>query len=125
MSIRTAAAKFRLAILSGGLLLQACTTDAAKKPEAEQTPADPTMVAEAPPPPIGSSVYHCANGTDLAIDNLGSSVRVTDAAGESIDMPASPPDSRYRYVHAQHAIVLDGDEALFMKPRGGPIACKR
>ena len=112
------------------LALQGCTTDAPKAAEAAVavTPAEPAgalALTEAPAPPIGISVYHCDNGTDLSVDNLGASVRVTEAAGEAIDMPASPADSRNRYVQANYAIVLEGSDALFMRPRGGPIACKR
>lgn len=93
----------------------------------------PGIAAAAAPPALNdpsapqprSATYACADGASVTIENLGSSVRVTEADGSSEDLPASPANQNSRYGEAHDAIVLDGREALVMKGGATPLACTR
>ena len=69
--------------------------------------------------------YHCENGSEVVIENRGTSVVVTDASGEPVELPASPAGSRARYGSGAYALVLEGGEALWMKAGEEPGTCLR
>lgn len=69
--------------------------------------------------------YSCADGGLITVENLGTSVRLLGAEGESVELPASPASQRNRYGEAADAIVLDGREALIMRGGQEPLACTR
>lgn len=73
----------------------------------------------------GRSIYACEDGETLTVDNTVAAVHIALPDGSAMDMPASPPDSRNRYVSGQNALVLDGDEALYMRPKTPPVVCRR
>lgn len=73
----------------------------------------------------GRAVYRCDDGNTLVVENQVQTVQIGFADGTSMTLPASPADSRTRYVHEQYALVFDGNETLFMKPKSPPITCKR
>ena len=73
----------------------------------------------------GRSIYACEDGESLTVDNTVANVHIALGDGSIMDMPASPPDSRNRYVNGQYALVLDGNEALYMRPKTPPVTCNR
>jgi hypothetical protein len=87
--------------------------------------AAPPALNDMSAPQPRSATYACADGASVTIENLGSSVRVTDADGGSEELPASPANQNSRYGEAHDAIVLDGREALVMKGGATPLTCTR
>jgi membrane-bound inhibitor of C-type lysozyme len=73
----------------------------------------------------GHSTYRCDNGETLEVENSVTRVAVAGADGSLMELPASPADSQTRYVKDQYALVFDGDEALFFRPKAAPATCKR
>ncbi len=71
------------------------------------------------------AAYHCSDGTDLTIENRGTSVIVDHGGEDRIELPASPAESRNRYGAELYALVLDGKEALWMKAGETPASCQR
>jgi hypothetical protein len=71
------------------------------------------------------ATYDCGGDRSISIENAGASVRITNTEGDSIELPASPPDQDSRYGADLFAIVIDGNEALFMKSGEPPISCRR
>ncbi|APH70060.1 hypothetical protein [Aquibium oceanicum] len=69
--------------------------------------------------------YHCENGSDVVIENRGTSVVVTDETGQPVELPASPTGSRARYGSGAYALVLEDGEALWMKAGEEPGTCLR
>lgn len=70
------------------------------------------------------ATYRCESGVSLTI-NLGASVRLTDPDGEQVELPAAPASQRSRYGQTPYALVLEGEEALYMKNGKTPLACRR
>ena len=87
--------------------------------------ADPAVAYDDNVAYPGRAVYSCDDGEKLTVDNAVTNVHIALADGSALDMPASPPDSRNRYVNGQHALVLDGEEALYMRPKTTPVSCRR
>ena len=92
-------------------------------------PAQPRMAA-----------YRCGDDGDIRIENLGSMVRVyepieegtlpeegdADAPGWApIELAAAPPGQQSRYGSNGYALVLEGNEALWMKAGKTPLTCVR
>ncbi|MGB3503065.1 MAG: MliC family protein [Mesorhizobium sp.] len=73
----------------------------------------------------GRFAWRCDNGETMRIDNVVTSVTIEMPGGEVLDLPASPADSRTRYVFQQYAFVVDGSDALFFRPKATPLNCKR
>lgn len=71
------------------------------------------------------ATYRCESGVSLTIENLGASVRLTDPDGEQVELPAAPASQRSRYGQTPYALVLEGEEALYMKNGKTPLACRR
>jgi len=76
-------------------------------------------------PRPGSAVYRCSGGGSMMIDNRRSVVLLRDPDGETLELPASPAGQMTRYGKKPYALVLEGGEALFVKPRKPPFTCKR
>lgn len=80
----------------------------------------------APRSGIGTATYRCGNNGMIAIQNLGTSLRVVGPDGATEEFAASPANQSSRYQAATHdAIVIDGREALVMKKGSTPQTCKR
>ncbi|MER9300967.1 hypothetical protein NKI38_31610 [Mesorhizobium sp. M0621] len=80
----------------------------------------------APRSSIGTATYRCGNNGMIAIQNLGTSLRVVGSDGATEEFAASPANQSSRYQAATHdAIVIDGREALLMKKGSTPQTCKR
>ncbi|MER9304131.1 hypothetical protein NKJ06_25710 [Mesorhizobium sp. M0293] len=80
----------------------------------------------APRSGIGTATYRCGNNGMIAIQNLGTSLRVVGSDGATEEFAASPANQSSRYQAATHdAIVIDGREALVMKKGSTPQTCKR
>lgn len=73
----------------------------------------------------GRSTYRCDDGHSIEVANAETAVQLGFDDGTSITLPASPADSRTRYVDQQIAFVFDGDEALFFRPKTAPATCRR
>lgn len=83
------------------------------------------MTASAEMPRPGSPAYRCGGGRTLLIENRRSSVVMQDPDGQNLTLPASPAGQTNRYGKKPYALVLEGNEALFMKPGKSPYTCKR
>ena len=81
---------------------------------------DPESVTQ---PPL--STFRCKGGASLKVENLGSSVKVTQDNGSAISLSALPAGSRSRYSEGQAALVFNGRDALFMITGRTPLECKR
>jgi hypothetical protein len=73
----------------------------------------------------GRAVYRCDDGENLEVSNTISQVVIAKGDGSTMELPASPADSHTRYVKDQFAIVFDGEEALFFRPKAAPATCRR
>jgi hypothetical protein len=94
----------------------------------EAKPATGMRIAAAatvPPPRRGSPVYRCDGGRSLTIENRRSAVTLLDPDGETMVLPASPPGQSTRYGQKPYALVIEGGEVLYVKPRQAPFACRR
>lgn len=69
--------------------------------------------------------YDCGKGRKLVIENFMSSVIVVPPSGDSVELLASPPDSRTRYSVDQDTLVLDGRTAFWFQTGKTPLDCKR
>ena len=56
---------------------------------------------------------------------MRSSVQVTDPEGDSVILPAAPASQQTRYGMTGYALVLEGNDALYMKGGKEPVNCKR
>lgn len=108
----------RLLFILLALLVAGCVTEGVQT----SAPAGQQTVVAAQP---REATYRCEDGSSIRIENLRSLVRLTDAEGETYELPASPPDSQSRYVATPNALVLDGEEALWMAGRNSPATCRR
>lgn len=71
------------------------------------------------------ATYNCGEGGSLIVENLRTSVHLTEPDGTVVDLPASPPTQQSRYGEAPYALVLEGKEALLMKNGKEPLTCSR
>lgn len=71
------------------------------------------------------ATYDCGDGERIVIERAGNAVRLTDADGESYDLPASPPSQASRFGEGGLALVVEGGEALWMKAGKQPATCRR
>src|SRR5262245_50734869 len=99
------------------LATAACTTAQQKRPAAagsDETTSQPS-----------TATYSCADGGMITIENFGASVRIMGAGDDVIELPASPDSQRSRYGEQPYALVLEGNDALFMKNGEEPLTCTR
>lgn len=87
--------------------------------------APQTAAAGAVLPRPGSATYRCNGGRKMLVDNRRSSVVLQDPDGEVMVLPAAPAGQFNRYGKKPYALVLEGGEALYVKPRKSPFTCKR
>ena len=73
----------------------------------------------------GRSTYRCDNGENLEVENTVTQVALGLSDGTVMELPASPADSHTRYVKDQYAVVFDGAEALYFRPKAPPATCRR
>ncbi len=82
-------------------------------------------VSEAGAPQPAHAVYSCGPRGQLTVDNFRSSVRLVDPEGDNVELPAAPATQHSRYGQTPYALVLDGNEALYMKSGKEPVNCRR
>ena len=71
------------------------------------------------------ATYNCGQSGSLIVENLRTSVHLTEPDGSIVDLPASPPAQQSRFGEAPYALVLEGNEALLMKNGKEPLTCSR
>jgi len=114
-------------LLAPAAVLAGCTAAPTPSASRPSTPAQPRMAA-----------YRCGEGGEIRIENFGDMVRVhgpTDAAAANdadgpaeaapVELAAAPPGQRSRYGADGYALVLEGNEALWMKAGKAPLTCLR
>lgn len=86
-----------------------------------------TVGMDEPPRPARSLpvTYQCRGGGTLVVESKASAVDVTSPDGIRIDLPASPPGSKSRYGNPPYALLLDNEDALWMKSGKKPLQCKK
>jgi hypothetical protein len=105
-------------IFSVALAAAACTTQKAARPAVDPPQSEMTTQPAA-------ATYSCADGSLITIQNLGASVRISGVSDSPIELPAAPATQRSRYGEQPYALVLDGNDALFMKTGSQPLTCTR
>lgn len=108
-------------VLSPLLLAASCVSEG----NAGAAPSKATIAYDANTPQPSHATYNCGAGGSLTVDNFRTSVQVVDPEGESVELPASPATQQSRYGQTPYALVLDGDEALYMKNGKQPLNCRR
>jgi hypothetical protein len=73
----------------------------------------------------GKASWRCDNGETYLVDNTVTQITISAPDGQTMEMPATPADSRTRYVLQQFAFVVDGEEALFFRPKATPLTCRK
>jgi hypothetical protein len=108
---------FRPIALAMLLLVAACVED--------RKPAPGVGVSDAAAMPAVSGIYDCGEEGRIQVVISGDAVRVTEADGTAVDLPASPPGQSNRFGEGVSAIVIEGSEALYMRARREPWSCIR
>lgn len=122
MVARTAEAPaWRRGIVAAALVALAVAAGCVEEPKRAPAPAL-TNVAAAP---SIAGVYDCAEDGHVQVDLTGVGVRVTEADGSVVELPASPPGQQTRFGEGVSAIVIEGREALYMRGRREPWTCTR
>jgi membrane-bound inhibitor of C-type lysozyme len=116
--IRFAVATGRVFVLAALLSGAACVSD---KSASDAATTAETASAVQP----SHATYVCGDQGTLDVDNMRTSVRLTDPDGDNIELPASPADQTSRYTQTTYALVLEGKEALYMKAGKEPMTCLR
>jgi membrane-bound inhibitor of C-type lysozyme len=106
------------AVLLGLAAAVGCMSEKAPAGEAASTSAE----AAAQP---RHATYRCGDEGTLEVDNMRTSVRLTDLDGETVELPAAPSDQTSRYGQTPYALLLEGNEALYMKAGREPVTCLR
>ena len=104
------------AIASWMLLLGACVAE--QKPES-------VLAAPAADAQPRVATYDCGDAGVMTIENNKTSIRVTDPAGATLELPEVPESGGMRYAQGVTAVVLEGQDALVMAGRNNPISCRR
>ena len=71
------------------------------------------------------ATYDCGKGRKLVLENMQTSVIVIPPDGKSVELLASPADSRTRYSLEQDTLVLDKRTAFWFRTGKVPLDCKR
>lgn len=69
--------------------------------------------------------YDCGGDGSITVEAMTSGVRLSEAEGDSFDLPASPPNQATRFGESGYALVIEGREALWMKAGKEPMTCRR
>ncbi len=112
--------------------LQACARPSSphsrSSPPASRSAVAPRRHRPRPSIPSAPSVagaYDCGEDGRIQVEFLGDRVRVTEADGSIVELPAAPPGQRNRFGEGVSAIVIEGREALYMRARREPWTCAR
>jgi sarcosine oxidase gamma subunit len=108
---------FRPVVFAMLLLVAACVE--------ERKPAPAAGLSDAAAMPAVSGIYDCGEDGRIQVAISGDAVRVTEADGTAVDLPASPPGQGNRFGEGVSAIVIEGSEALYMRARREPWSCIR
>lgn len=73
----------------------------------------------------GPVTYRCEEALEMTLERKGTLVSIRSPRGVDVELPAAPPGQSARYGESLYAVVLDGDDALWMVNGKAPIACKR
>jgi membrane-bound inhibitor of C-type lysozyme len=73
----------------------------------------------------GTATYDCGEDGSITVQNLHGSVLVTGPEGDQVELPASPVAQDTRYGQEGYALVLEGQDALYMKAGKTPLTCRR
>jgi hypothetical protein len=90
--------------------------------------ADGPTAAAAPKASVTSvqRLYDCGDGQAIAIRGSNDALELSEAGREEeVRLHASPPGQNSRYDAGGHALVLNGDQALWMKAGEAPMSCRR
>ena len=71
------------------------------------------------------ATYRCGDKGVLTVQNMRSSVTLVDPEGHNVTLPAAPASQQTRYGQTGYALVLEGNEALYMKGGKEPVTCSR
>ena len=71
------------------------------------------------------AVYRCGERGQLTVQNSATSVTLVDPDGDSVTLPAAPPAQRSRYGQTGYALILEGNDALYMRGGKVPVNCTR
>lgn len=107
-----------LAACAAAILLAACVPSETGK-------ASASVVENSSTTRPRQATYNCGEGGSLIVENLPTSVHLTEPDGTVVDLPAAPPTQQSRYGQAPYALVLEGNEALLMKSGKEPLNCSR
>ncbi|MEP9374641.1 hypothetical protein [Mesorhizobium sp. KR1-2] len=115
------------AILRSALVLSPLLLAASCVSESNAGGAAPkvSVAYDADTPQPSHATYSCGAGRAITVDNFRTSVQVVDPEGDSVELPASPATQQSRYGQTPYALVLDGNEALYMKSGKQPLNCRR
>ena len=110
-----------------------CVAETAATPAASLAPGPVAATNDAPAPAQSSTIdvqpsratYRCGARGTLLVQNMRSSVQVTDPEGDSVILPAAPASQQTRYGMTGYALVLEGNDALYMKGGKEPVNCRR
>ena len=91
----------------------------------ERKPAPAPAAVDVAAAPSIAGVYDCREDGRIGVEFLGDRVRVTEADGSIVELPAAPPGQRNRFGEGVSAIVIEGREALYMRGRREPWTCVR
>lgn len=114
---RRPAALFPL-LLGPVLFLSACVADG----QPSRTGSTAATVSASQP---RHARYDCGDDGAITVEATSGAVRLTEAEGETFDLPASPPRQSTRFGEGGYALVVEGREALWMKAGKEPMTCRR
>lgn len=72
-----------------------------------------------------TATYACGAEGSITVQSLSGAVLVTSPEGEQVELPASPAAQKTRFGQEGYALVLEGQEALYMKAGRTPLTCRR
>ena len=113
------------AVQTPALSLAASAVAVPEGPAEEGSAEDTTTTYDDNASYVGSAVYRCDDGRAVDITNEETVVTLAQDDGSTLRLPASPADSRTRYAEKQYAVVFDGEEILFFRPKTEPATCRR
>lgn len=93
--------------------------------ERRPAPAPAAAAAGVVAAPSVAGTYDCGEDGRIQVEFFGDRVRVAEADGSTVELPASPPGQRNRFGEDLSAIVIEGREALYMRARREPWTCLR
>ena len=74
---------------------------------------------------LPQATFDCGEDGKITLQGSQSAVRLIEADGSAYDLPASPPTQASRFGEGGLALVVEGEEALWMKAGKQPMSCRR